>query len=412
MRSEINSSENLIIDEAHLVEALFKHASLGILITDLDGNILVTNPFILALFGYQADELSGKPVELLIPERARTRHIKHRQHFHTHMQNRPMGTGMDLFALRKSGSEFPVEVSLCHYTNNNTTFVIAFINDITIRKQNEQEILNLYEQLEKKVEERTLQLNNALKEIEKKSREIASALEKEKALNELKSRFLSIASHEFRTPLSTILSSAYLLKQYRNTDEQINRERHIEKITASVTSLTEILNDFLSVGKIEAGKILVKRTTFDASEFLRTLVEQVKPMLKKGQTISSFHSGNSTIFTDVTLLKHILLNLLTNATKFSPEDSEIVVAGHITKEKATFSVCDTGIGIPKEDQPYLFSRFFRAGNAAHIQGTGLGLNIVAEYTALINGSIVCESEQNKGTTMTLTLPLMTPPLIP
>ena len=264
------------IAEKHLVEALFTHASIGVLVVNAQGSIILANPFVLAQFGYNENELTGQLIEQVIPHRFREKHVHHRQNFSAHLQNRPMGAGMDLFGLKKDGTEFPVEVSLCHYSNSEGNFVVAFINNISIRKKAEEEIRRLNEELEEIVEQRTHELKEALNKLENQKEEITRSLSKEKELNELKSRFVSIASHEFRTPLSTIKSSTYLLQKYTTTEDQPKREKHIERIISSVNTLTDILNDFLSVGKIEEGKIIIKKVSVKIKTFINGLVEEIK----------------------------------------------------------------------------------------------------------------------------------------
>jgi PAS domain S-box-containing protein len=239
-------------------EALFNHASLGIVMLNSKGAIQSVNPFALRLFGYRIEEIIEKPIEVLIPGRYHRKHIEHRDTYIHHPRNRPMGVGLDLFAVRKDGTEFPVEVSLGNYRDNGNENVIAFISDITIRKKAEAEIVNLKDELEITVEQRTRELTNAMRQLERSKEELSKTLEKEKELSELKSRFVSMASHEFRTPLSTVLSSAYLIEKYTTTDDQPKRDKHLRRIVSSVNMLTDILNDFLSVGKIEEGKMQVK----------------------------------------------------------------------------------------------------------------------------------------------------------
>ncbi|BAV05800.1 two-component sensor histidine kinase [Filimonas lacunae] len=388
-------------NEKQLVDAIFLHASVGILITNDRGEIVLANPFTQALFGYDDGELNGRKIEILIPSRYHHKHVHHREAFSNHMQNRPMGLGMDLYGVRKDGSEFPVEVSLCHYRNDDNNLVIAFINNITIRKKAEEEIRRLNDELEDKVEQRTFELKETMTKLEESTEELAKSLNKEKELNELKSRFVSLASHEFRTPLSTILSSTILLQKYTTTEEQSKRQKHTERIVSSVNGLTEILNDFLSVGKIEEGKIAVKPTTFTITRLINGIIEELKTIQKPGQQITYAHEGAETLVMDPTLLKHIVVNLLSNAIKFSPENATIAINSTLTDKQFILSVQDQGIGISKEDQAHLFERFFRASNASNIDGTGLGLHIVAKYAELMNGVISCNSIVDHGTTFTL-----------
>jgi PAS domain S-box-containing protein len=188
------------INKTNLMEALFNYASMSIIVADSKGKILLANPFAQKQFGYLGEELIGRKVELLIPGRFHKKHVGHREKYVTHPQDRPMGVGLDLFALRKDGTEFPVEVSLGHYSNHDQQYIIAFISDTTLRKEDENEIRRLNDELEEKVEQRTGELQLALNKLQKSKEELLKTLQKEKDLGELKSRFVTIASHEFRTP--------------------------------------------------------------------------------------------------------------------------------------------------------------------------------------------------------------------
>ncbi|WP_341837280.1 PAS domain-containing sensor histidine kinase [Chitinophaga pollutisoli] len=395
-------------------EVIFNHATLGILVANTEGNIVLANPFLLRQFGYTAEEIQGQKVEMLIPQRYAHRHVHHREKFHHHPHNRPMGMGMDLYARRKDGSEFPVEISLGVYETPDGRFVVAFVSDISLRKQSEDALRELNAELEQKVAERTAslsklvgQLEKQMKEIEQKDGELRKALQKEKDLNELKSRFVSMASHEFRTPLSTVLSSSYLISRYTATEEQPQREKHIQRIVSSVNLLTDILNDFLSVGKIEEGRILVRPATVNVETIIGSTVQELFELNKKNQRISYTHNGEPEALLDPALLKHIILNLLSNAIKFSLEGRAISVASDREGDRLVIRVADEGRGISVDDQAHLFERFFRGNNVSDIQGTGLGLHIVAKYTELMNGTIECRSALEKGTEFILTFQIPT-----
>lgn len=396
--------------DSKLFQTLFDHASIGIIVVNSLAEIVAINKFAEQQFGYsEQDDLLGKKIEILIPGRFHHRHEKHRDGYMHDPKSRPMGIGLDLYAVKKDGSEFPVEISLGNYHVDENKFVVAFVSDITLRKQAEQALVKLNEELEKKVEDRTVslrdtveKLNEQIQETEEKDRELLAALSKEKELGELKSRFVSVASHEFRTPLSTVLSSVYLLQKYTNTEEQPKRDKHIQRIISSVNLLTDILNDFLNVGKIEEGKIQARFSLFDMEKNMTGTIAEMQNVCKKGQNIAYQHTGNPEVQLDPGMFKHISLNLLSNAIKFSPENSVIEISTKTTDAQIEMRIKDKGIGISKDDQEHLFERFFRAANAINIQGTGLGLHIVSKYAELMNGHISCKSETDNGTEFIIT----------
>lgn len=409
-----------IEQEKQQVNALFHYATQGIILSNKKGEIVLANPEAEKLFGYNENELLGKEVEVLLPQRVRSRHVQYRDGYYHNPSSRPMGHGRDLLATKKDGSEFPVEVSLSYYEQKNQFYVIAFIVDITQRKVAESKMMEQHAELERvttdirklnaeletKVQERTTILREALQKLEKSQEELSTALNKEKELSEIKSRFVSMASHEFRTPLSTVLSSASLIQKYINGEDQDKRERHVTRIKDSVKHLNALLEDFLSLGKLEEGRVKTEFQLFNVKEFLNESIEEMKPILKPGQRIQLAHSGGVSFSTDKRLLKNILINLLGNAVKFSPESSSVELKAITTDKELTVSVQDHGIGIPKEDQHHLFSSFFRGKNAVNIQGTGLGLHIVQRYVELLQGNIRLESELDEGTTVTINLPAL------
>ena len=404
-------------DPTHIT-SLFENATEGIVLTDRTGKIVLVNPAAQRMFGYSAEELVQHPIEVLIPQRYRDSHKELRDGFYEHPQNREMGHGRDLNARRKDGSDMPVEVSLSHYKKDNHLFVIAFIVDITERKKIEEnmktqqrelekmagDMRKLNAQLESKVEERTLILKEALKKLEESQQELSEALSKEKQLNEIKSRFVSMASHEFRTPLSTILSSATLTSKYIRTEENDKRERHLKKIKDSVSHLNSLLEDFLSLGKLEEGKVSVSITSFAVREFIDDIIEEMKVIQKKEQQIICNYEGEENFTTDKRLLKNILINLFSNALKFSAEGSLIWINIENKDRHLKVQIRDEGVGIPEEDQHHLFTTFFRGKNVINIEGTGLGLPIVKRYVDLLKGKVSLKSTLGEGTTVNFTLP--------
>lgn len=544
-------------------ESLFDYATIGMLITDSNGLITNFNRHAEYLFGYKRDEVIGKPVELLIPIEKRTAHEDHLRNFSKHPANRMMGASSNLFAKRKDDSVFPVEISLSHFNNDSQLFVIAFIIDITVRKQNEDllkeqknQVLQFAEQtkrlnaeLEKKIEDRTKMLKETLEalentqqettkalnfqkailnhagaciiatdvhgvvqlfnstaeeylgysksevidqvnvvqfhlasEIQSKaaafSREIGKivtpdfnvlsaksmddlpnehewtyvrkdgttftvslnvttlrdaqntisgflgvavdiseiknyqnslqvALEKEKQLGDLKSRFVTMASHEFRTPLSTILSSVSLIDKYTSVEDLEKREKHVKRIKSAVGNMKDILEDFLSLGKMEEGKIQLNPELLTPAELrdeLEAVIQEMQRLTKPSQQITHTFTVTEDCNIDRKMLRHIMTNLISNAIKFSPEGSSVDVSCEHRKNELIFTIQDTGIGISEADQKHLFERFFRAENASNIQGTGLGLHIISRYLDLVNGHIELASKLNKGSTFIVHIP--------
>lgn len=405
------------IDSSHLT-SLFEHSTEGIVLTNSEGKIVLINPAAQRMFGYNELEITGCAIETLIPGHYRVHHEQVRTRFYQHPQHRIMGQGRDLYGKRKDGSELPVEVSLSFFQRNSELFVTAFIVDITSRKAIEQNSLMQQQQLEQmaiamqrlnteletKVVERTMILQEALKELEKSQHDLNDALNKEKELNEIKSRFVSMASHEFRTPLSTVLSSAALVSRYQQQGDQEKSEKHIKKIKDAVKHLSDLLEDFLSLGKLEEGKVQVHVEPVDITESLKEIIEEVQVIVKKDQVIQLACSNEELFHTDKKLLRNIVINLLSNAIKFSPENSSIYLKAVQHDGELVITVKDEGIGISEEDQQHLFSSFFRGKNAINIQGTGLGLHIVKRYVELIQGNIDLQSTLHEGTTIVVSMP--------
>mgnify|MGYP003624207065 CR=1 FL=1 len=235
---------------------------------------------------------------------------------------------------------------------------------------------------------------------------IMNALKKEQELNELKSRFVSMASHEFRTPLSTILSSATLISKQNDPGLEEKREKYVRNIKSNVRNMVAILEDFLSLGKLDEGKTTILPTTFDLIDFTKSLVEEIETGKKNGQIIKlTTDRSKIEVSMDEKLIRHILVNLLSNAIKYSSEDDTILLNIYQGDDTIDIKVTDYGIGIPKAEQANLFDRFFRARNATNIKGTGLGLHIVKKYVDIMEGTIDFKSELDRGTTFSLTLPI-------
>lgn len=286
---------------------------------------------------------------------------------------------------RKNGSTYPAEVHLQASTLGNKQMVVAIVLDISDRK-------NYTKKLEKTVEHRTKQLEKAL--------------ETEKELNELKTKFLSLVSHEFKTPLSGILTSATLVGKYRKENQQEKRDKHLKTIIGGVHHLTHILDDFLSMERLEKGKEVYRYSKFSLSKLVNEVIYNANMMLKSGQWINYPRNiDDITIYQDEKIVDLVLTNLLNNAVKYSREDTEINLKVDLMTHKIVFRIEDSGIGIPINEQKYIFDRYFRAGNVLTTQGTGIGLNIVKSHVERLGGNIIFKSTENKGSTFTVELPL-------
>jgi signal transduction histidine kinase len=297
-------------------------------------------------------------------------------------------------------------------------YIIAFLIDISVRKKIEASVKEKQEELEqialtlqkanedleKKVSDRTKVLMEAIAELERSRSELSIALEKEKDLNDLKSRFISMASHEFRTPLTTILSSAVLISEYKSQEQEEKKQKHIKRIQSSVNNLNDILSDFLSISKLEEGKIHADMSMFDLNTLIKEIVSDMRQNTKAGQQIIFNYTGDKLVFLDSKLVKNILFNLLSNAIKFSSEGKSITIDAVVDVNEIKIRVLDQGIGISDEDLKHLFERFYRGKNAFNIQGTGLGLHIVGNYVDIMKGHLHLTSKLNVGTEIEITFP--------
>ncbi|MFT5886743.1 MAG: PAS domain S-box-containing protein [Arcticibacterium sp.] len=391
--------------EIHQFDAVFLFASEAILITNAKGDVIRVNPAATKLFGYSTEEIIGQKVDFLLPQRYRKSHDGHVKNYSKAPSPRSMGAGRDLFALKKDHEEFPVEVSLSPCELNGEKLVVAFIIDITERKRIETQTKNYQHQLEQEVEDRTLILQEAIEKLENTKKKLDLSLQKERELNQLKSKFISIASHEFRTPLATMLSSVSLIERYIELEDTEKQGKHLSRIKKSIGNLSEILNDILSVNKMDEGKTISKAVPFDVVLLINELVTELNLITKPGQKIELESDLNELIIQqDAKLLSHIITNLLSNAIKFSDIETTIIVTINEKETEVEICVEDEGIGIPETDLQNLFTRFFRSENAGQIQGTGLGLAIVKQYLHLLKGEIICESTINKGSKFLVTLP--------
>lgn len=409
------------------LQAIIKTATDGIIIIDERGIMELANEAAARLFGYTEEELLGQNINMLMPNPHRDAHDTYIQNYMRTGVRKIIGIGREVMGLRKDQSTFPVRLSISEVQLAERIIFTGILHDLSAEKAAEARIKQLNQHLEEEVHRRTEELattinqllntNNQLEfeiqerkvaetTLRKNEQELRKAIEKERELNTLKSRFVSMASHEFRTPLSTILSSADLLEMYTSDEQQDKRLKHTTRIKSAVNNLISILNDFLSLSKLEEGKITVTPVEFNLEDFCEEVMDDVQAILKPGQVLQHHGVAPNTLITlDKKMLRNVFLNLFSNAIKYSEAGSSIDCFVNIENHELNISIQDHGIGIPEEEQQHLFTRFFRAHNAENISGTGLGLNIVKRYVELMNGRIHFESKLGVGTTFHVHIPL-------
>jgi PAS domain S-box-containing protein len=408
----LQQAERALAQSVRRFEAVVTNATIGIIVCNRTGSILSANQMAHQQFGYPEGELLQLSIDALVPRAPGRRHEQLRESFNTQPAVRSMGAHRgDLEGQRRDGSVFPVEVSLSYFTLDEELFVVSYVLDTTAKRTADQALLAerqrveaLNAELEQKVADRTQALLSTLAQLEQRQSELAQALAAEQELGELKSRFVSMASHEFRTPLTAVLTSASLIEKYPAAEQQDKRVRHLERIRASVTHLNDILEEFLSVGRIEEGKVEARPARIYLPTLLHEAIVDAQGLRKAGQVIEQHIDCSGPLWLDPSLLRKILVNLLSNALKYSAENTVVTVRAHCHEQLLTLSVQDQGVGISPEDQEHLFERFFRARNVTNVPGTGLGLYIIARYLELLGGTIALRSELGRGTTVTITGP--------
>ena len=496
-----------LFEKNDVFKILTEVISEGILIVNDQQFIVASNTVANRMFGYPKGELSGQPLETLIPAQSRNRHKVDAAAFIEKGQRRQMGQGLDLVGLLKDGSEFPLEISLNPFKLLQKNYVMAIIVDISERKRTEQTIdhwfqifneslneiyvfdaesyvfinvnrgaqLNLGYNMEELKQMTVLDIKTDLSEksfkrliaplihktkekvdfetihrrkdgstypvevhlqlssigkkevclaivlditerknytqhlenkVEERTLQLREALKAEKQLNELKTKFLSLVSHEFKTPLTSILTSTSLLSKYTETEQQEKRDKHINTIKEKVKYLDNILTDFLSIERLDTGKVKYNITSFPLSKLINEVVYNSNTLLKEGQRIlyPKDIDGITMVF-DEKIMALALSNLLHNAIKYSPEDTCIQLRVTRYPDSLQVDIMDQGLGIPEEDQSFIFDRYFRASNVLTSEGTGIGLNIVKQHMINLGAEISFKSALGEGSTFTLTLPI-------
>ncbi len=381
-------------------------------LTDINNNILFVNESFLKTYGYEEKELIGQNIALVNASNNQETTLEI-------IRNATLQKGWfgELLNRKKSGTVFPISLSTSSVLNDKGEpyALIGITRDITDYKKAEEELHKYRNHLEDLVETRTKELDRTNKKLQieiEKEKEIEMmlqySLEKEKELNELKTRFISIASHEFRTPLTSILSSAELLKRYGKKWSEDKFNEHAEKIMSSIEYLTDLLDDVLTISRSESGKIVFNPLKIDLHLFCWDIIEELKFNEDKNHKLIFKYTADQEIFElDPKLIRFIITNLLSNAFKYSPKGSKVEFLVFSTRDSVVMNVKDEGIGIPEEDRTHLFEPFYRTKNVGEIEGTGLGLSIVKRAVDLHNGAISYHSEIGKGTTFNIKLPRRT-----
>ncbi len=491
---------------SNIFNLLSEGVSEGIIVVNTKQKIVASNSAAENMFGYDDDELLGKPLDTLIPSRYHGHHAQHVEHFIEKSEKRQMGHGRDLQGIRKNGEEFPVEAGLNPFELYGSTYVMALIIDITERKIREKELshwariveeslneifvfdaetfkfthvnsearrnigfemdelINMtpidinpeftrpklkklihplvtrkkekvkFETLHRRkdgssypvevhlqlsvlgerpvfvsitldITERKNYTEKLERTVDERTKQLTEALAVEKELNELKTRFLSLVSHEFKTPLSSILTSITLLGKYTQTGQQPKRDKHVNTIRNKVKYLDTILNDFLSVERLDSGKVNYTLEMFPLSKVINEVVYDANMLLKTGQKIRYPDDIDDIVIEfDEKTLELALSNLIHNAIKYSPEDSIIDLVVSKETDTIVLKVIDHGIGIPATEQKHIFDRYFRAENALLTQGTGIGLNIAKQHLENLGATLEFSSKQNNGSTFLLHIP--------
>ncbi len=411
----------------YFLKSVFSTASDAIIIIDSSGIIILNNDVAEKLFGYTKDELIGQNVKIITPEPHKSQHDNYiKSNIETGV-NKVIGIGREVEGARKDGGLFPIRLALSRFVFEEKIYFTGVIHDLSREKETEQKLTLLNKNLENLVDSRTSQLMESVtqlsqsnknleseineriqveKKLKLREKELIDSIEKERNLNLLKSRFVSIASHEFRTPLANILSSINLIEHYNSKNESSKSELHLSKIKNNIHYLTGILNEFLTITQIEHGNFSLNMVHVSIDDVLREIVEEFVHIKKPAQKLS-FQSHllcDPTLWTDINCIKHIVGNLVGNSIKYSGEASIINVDLSVEEKLYRIIVEDNGIGIPKEEQKFIFDIFYRGSNVLNIQGTGLGLNVVKKYLDHLNGSIQLVSTENLGTKILITIP--------
>ena len=408
------------MDDEAFYKICFDSLIEGLCIANDAGEIVMNNSACEEIFGYAPGELIGQSIDILIPEPHRNVHHYHYESYFQHPRKFRKGKGREFLGRHKSGEILDLEIGLNFFEYEGKRYGKALISEIGTRKKKVTEIKESNRRLESEVDRRTQLLTKAVSELERanfllkeevnermRAEENAKrAFKKEKELSQMQAKFLSMVSHEFKTPLSGILTSASLVEKYNQKSLNERIDSHVATIKNLVLQLNDILDDFLFLEDSETGKYQFTSSRFMICDLIRKIMSDSRALMKPGQKFEITPCKKAVpVVQDRKVVDIILRNIIYNAIKYSPADSTIHIKIRIN-DNVHIEIRDEGIGIPEEAKEHIFERFYRAKNVLHIQGTGIGLNIVRRHLLRMNGSIELKSKENEGTTVSVTLPVM------
>jgi len=399
---QLAAGEQLPTEAANL-RMLIEHTPAAIAMFDLNMCYLVASKRWLADYHLQSRDIIGRSHYGVFPEISE----RWKEFYRRGLAGETLRCDEDRF-LRANGDVDWIKWELCPWYTQNGGIggIILFTEDITERILAEQRIQLYAAGMEEQIDERTRELTETVLELEHARKELSQSLAKEKELGALKSRFVSMASHEFRTPLSAISLSASLIDKYARAIDNEPITRHAHKIKSAMLHLSNFLDDYLSLEKLEEGRVAVSHSDFDLVNFAEDLTNELLPTVKKGQTLIYSHTGiNRMAHLDQNLLKQCVVNLVSNAINYAGENVTINFSTEINSGGYLITVGDNGIGIAEPDQKHLFDAFFRAHTTGMVPGTGLGLNLVKRYATLMDGEIEFSCPYGGGASFTLLFPL-------
>ncbi len=358
----------------------------AMIIIDATGAILYANRQVSALFGYPHDDIVGRHIEELIPERLRARHVGHRERYVASVRMRAMGEGLDLFALRSNGTEFPVEISLSPIQDGNQTLVAAAIRDVTARKRTESELI-------------------AARQTADRAREVADTarLSADRA-NQGKSRFLATASHDLRQPLQTL---ALLNGTLRRLVAEPEAAQALEHQELAISTMSRLLNTLLDISKLESGAVRPVRTDFAVATLFAELRSEFSEIAAGKRLELEVMPSDAGVHSDPSLVEQILRNLVSNAIKYTHQGKVLLRCRYEDPASVRIEVLDTGVGIPAEQLPYICDEFFQVGVPTNSSrnGYGLGLSIVQRLVDLLDLDFEVQSEVGQGSCFSLVVPI-------